>query len=206
MRRAFLCIPLVVLAVLAGCEILSSSDACQTTAEAGEADFLPLAVGNTWTYQYRAGTLSVGSGRRRHVGTLALSVSAVECTGGEALYTLQERRTGTQEWWNAVEDRWESSDLDLSRTVEFKQDADGQMLLPYGNERNARFHPAGQDTVRASVGLLRDIPVGGIAGCDTYGTDVHLVRDVGMVFFDAACGRVSYSRSLSLELLDAERP
>ncbi len=141
--------PLVLLSACDSVDPFETSAPCPAGPEANEADFLPLKKGDVWTFRYhithRLKRLS--SEEQEEKGLLTLALLDSECADGRRNVTALEKRNGTRLYRYSGDQPWDSTVVNMQKSVSITEDSSG-ILLPWaGQRRIARYHPNGLDSV-----------------------------------------------------------
>ncbi|CAN5579918.1 hypothetical protein BH23BAC4_BH23BAC4_06470 [soil metagenome] len=122
---------------------------CPRGPDTSQADFLPLAAGDTWVFAYRYHRAG-GGGSYTRQGTLSLTLTDVVCGEGQRTATAEERLVGHTWGMSIYGTATDTTAFDERRSVSVVETVAG-VRLPWTIGGVRRYHAASQDTVRANL-------------------------------------------------------
>jgi len=171
---------------------------CLQIPDGADSSLMPLSASNHWTYDFE-GYWNVLESTRRESGTLEWTLQSFSCSDTAGVYIISERKKGDGvfRWAQELEQPYS---FDESRTVELRENAYGEILLPYATDYVPRYVESPVDTLNLGIGQFVNSPIGG--DCATDFSSAAFVPDIGMVQFDGFCGRASHFYSLEMRLIN----
>lgn len=157
-------------------------DSCPPSAPPGEVSFMPVHVGDSWTYAYTnySRTEAGWSDVVADTGQVHLTAIAETCLGGQRLVTLKqqvevERTSWTEGRSNDSTRVTQIAEEDEVQLIEYE---DGRVLHPFATEPFMRFNPSTNDSVQVDGGEVRLLK----HTCGGFGTmSLTLRQDEGVV-------------------------
>ena len=169
--------------------VFTRSD-CPWGPQEGEVDYLPLAEGEVWEFEYQVRTRRLAS-RVSESGTLAVSLQRVTCEDGTRSVYATERRVGIRESSFPLPDGTQSRDttfFDENRDVSFIESSEG-VQLPWTSGFVPRYH-TGSEPVNVPL------PFAPVCGP---GAAMATLVPGGLVEFTGDCGHSSSRQHLHFE-------
>jgi len=179
-------------------------DPCTPSAPPGAINFMPVQVGDSWTYAYTnySRTEAGWSDVVADTGQVHLTAVAAACMQGQRLVTLRQQvqvertswtegRSNDSTWVTQIEEE------DEVQLIEYE---DGHVLHPFATQPVRRFHPASNDTVAVDGGETRLLK----HTCGGFGTmSLILTQEQGVVAarFNQCLGSAAVSDRGRLELV-----